>query len=965
MRQAIEKVRGPCVILAGAGTGKTYTIVEKIKYLIQSKTYNPKKIVCLTFSNEAVNSLHERIMRAIPHEHEPIVRTFHSFCVDLLKEHGEPIGVSPSFRILTPEDALVMMHKSFKLHPRLCDRYIAAIGNAKDIGVSLESIEDYLTKELARDKYEDIEKKLLELQYELQTAYIQKKQSKEVLREQVEHLGSLVTIKKFIQSWKAYEKIKTRKNVLDYADLHRKALELLKKYPEKAKIFDYFIIDEFQDTNKIQCDLLYALIPHKNVTIVGDLNQSIYRFRGAYKHNFSEFKEVFNVQKEDIVSLDQSYRSPDTILAIAHQLIEKNYAIKEECFEVKNAYGRTGEKTQVIELLNDKEEVRKILELIEENKNTPQEEICIIYRTHQQAARLKKALDERKIPYTAPGQTPLLKIPLLRQVVSLLMIAQRKANKLKGGESDWWELAETLSLPKQDMILMGKCIKEYARDECLTESMMHCLEGKSFSPKGTILLKNMLDNIEKYSNELTTPPHELIKKIAMTLYVPHEADTTMLANIEKFCSFAQEYTEIESPDLEAFLYHLDIMRKLGVNLQSVEEEKKGVRIMTNHATKGLEYDIVILAGMAQGKFPLTNPRKDPFIPTELLPEIDTLLKNAHPSEKQIRIDEYEQQNNLEEERRLCYVAFTRTKKKLYLLYGKKYADREYAPSQFLQDIAYRSNDMIEFIEDKEEKWVPQAPVLAEAHRLELPKKVSFSPSSLLLFLDCAKKYEYKYVYNMPEKEPLSWEEMQLGSFVHYIIEETVKRAIKTESEIMELAKISYADEIWKSVNFDEARSLLRVFYQRNKQKYNEDSLTEIKLKTVIDTIQFEGFADRIDVHPDGIEIIDYKTGKYAIAPKHRNFQLGLYAIAASELGLGRVKRLTLDMLRHEKPLEFDLNNSGIAKERNSGRMSFSIEEVRKELVATARQIIQAYSAGFQPCPLEKNCEFCKEYNSAI
>ena len=147
---------------------------------------------------------------------------------------------------------------------------------------------------------------------------------------------------------------------------------------------------------------------------------------------------------------------------------------------------------------------------------------------------------------------------------------------------------------------------------------------------------------------------------------------------------------------------------------------------------------------------------------------------------------------------------------------------------------------------------------------------------------------------------------------------------------------------------------------RNKNKYTEKSKTEQKLKTIIGGVKFVGFADRIDFNSSGIEIIDYKTGKSNVPPKSRSWQLGYYALAARELG--NVKRITLDMLRHDKPLEFELDKEGNANPINSNMMSgFNIFDVEQELIKSAHSVLIAYEQGFKPCEIEKNCEFCSEW----
>ena len=137
----ITKTSGPCVILAGAGTGKTYSIIEKAKYLIQRKIYPTNKIVCLTFSNEAVNTIRERMLPFLTGNQEPVIRTFHSYCADLIRKHGKKIGIKEDFRIILPDDGKILLHKHFKTHPNLCTKYIEEISIAKDLGYSVDKLE--------------------------------------------------------------------------------------------------------------------------------------------------------------------------------------------------------------------------------------------------------------------------------------------------------------------------------------------------------------------------------------------------------------------------------------------------------------------------------------------------------------------------------------------------------------------------------------------------------------------------------------------------------------------------------------------------------------------------------------------------------------------------------------------------------------------------------------------------------
>lgn len=212
---------------------------------------------------------------------------------------------------------------------------------------------------------------------------------------------------------------------------------------------------------------------------------------------------------------------------------------------------------------------------------------------------------------------------------------------------------------------------------------------------------------------------------------------------------------------------------------------------------------------------------------------------------------------------------------------------------------------------------------------------------------------------MPDSLSSSWEEMRLGSFVHMVLDKGVRKGFRNLKEFIDLANEAYLDEEWNSIDILAATNLVKIFFERNRGKYSSFSKTEYRLKMRIGGLSFIGVADRIDFGHEGIEIIDYKTGFQPISPKHRNWQLGYYALAAR--ALGNVHKVTLDMLRHEKPLEFSINQNGDAKALYSSRMEFNIYQVEQEIAKAAHQLLGSYENGFLPCSLEKNCEFCREY----
>lgn len=918
----------PCVILAGAGTGKTRTITDKAVQLIRGKTFSPQQVVCVTFSNEAVASLESRLKANLEEYEMPVIRTFHGLCGDLLREHGASIGISPRFRVITPEDGMILLYQYFKIHATRCRQYIETASSLKESNTRIEEYEQYIAHaEAALPPHPEQELETLKLK--LHTSTLEKPE-KDALKKKIDELHMFVQQKRFLQAWRSYEKIKAKQQLLDYADLQQKALLLLQRSPALAQQIGYLIVDEFQDTNKIQLDLIHALAPKGNVTIVGDLNQSIYQFRGAYSGTFDAFKKLYAI--EDITKLSNSHRSPNTVLRVAHAAIKHNYANEQDCFLVKNAQDREGDQVTLYELLNAKEEVRKIVEVIEQElqQGTKAESICVLFRTHNQATLLKRALDDKAIPYSSVRRESLLTQPLIEKIRVLSIITDKLAREGVGGGHSWWTAARLGGLSSEDLASFGKIIKEYRASVPLSRYLID--NELELSDDGKAKIKVIKAQLKELESVAKAPLMDFIGK-ASSLF-SETIDEHERVSLKAFTTYAQEFSERESADIGTFLAHLDAREQLDLGLSMPEVVSSGAKIMTAHATKGLEYDVVIIANLVQGKFPIESVSVNKLIPEKLT------------------MESLDQQ--VAEERRLFYVACTRAKQRLYLTYATQYGAKSFDPSQFLKEVRSNDNPDIRFVKDHEVKALEElaTPVI---QKTEIKRAITFSPSALTLFANCQKKYEYRYVFNMPE-EISGREQRALGTFVHLVIDMGIKELFTSERQFLQLAEQLALKPEWAGVNMSEAHSLLKVFFERNKDKYTKDSKSEQVLFLTLDGLKFVGHADRIDFSPDGIEIIDYKTGNHVPYGKERDWQLGFYALAARRLGA--VKRVTLDVFKNEKPLEYELDSKGVARDIRSNRIAFSLPQVRKELVETAQAILASYQKGFTRCPAEKSCEFC-------
>ena len=1051
--QAIEKVKGPCLIKAGAGTGKTYTIQKKVAYIVNEKICKPSEILCLTFSNEATNNLRQKVSEELKMSSEITIKTFHSFCAEILKELGSQIKISPDFEILQPDDAKVLVHKYLGVAPYYADRYITSISTAKDFGITVEDIEKYTEKLKSNLKgIKDLDAHEEEMRFKLNTLHLENpgtpEEKRELREKKKELVGYLDSYSEYIQYrdfclvWRAYDKLKKEKNYQDYSDLNFNALRLFDSFGSEkiSRKYKQVIVDEFQDTNKLQFDLISHLAgEHKNITVVGDPNQSIYGFRGSFREVFSLFGESFGVKKDEIFTLDKSRRSPNRVLRISHELIKNNYQDHKDCLLIENFMKIEGDKIKVIELKNGSEESRRVAELVEEEieKGTPLNEICVLYRTHAQGSLIEQSFEAKDIPFVSAGKTDLLKRPEIKTAISYLSIINNLIERTGTGEQAWWSLFHYHnSLSAEDSIKIGRYLKSH-RDDKLSVDYLSITKLKELdiSKEGREIIGRIIEMIEEVLKSKNKSLPELVLDIydttGLNRQFTHERsprNTEGLMNLKNFYDLAENYSRMHDQSLSSFIEYLEILEKLGVEIPASKiTDINAVRLMTIHAVKGLEFDKVIVTNLAEGRFPIERTRNEPIIPKELNPDIKRYLidNKIKEEDKEDAIKEYEQKTLLLEERRLCYVAFTRAKKELILTYARTYNSENDSTtaSDFLKEINYKDNKDLELVSDDDEKCTIFAPCsMFEQHKSLLKKQLidsldvddmktllsrlilyhsvregntekydidlnklvdkkeiekninkhhknisslkfdkanfTFSPTALETYDDCPKKYELQHIYQMPERGAFEWSGASTGSFIHELLEIGVKELYDKKEQFMKKAEEMSKEEEWSGIDMKDVKSLVDVFWARHKGKYNKNTLTEQKLPVELGGYKFFGITDRVDIiKGKDVEIVDYKTNQDPIPPKKRAWQLGFYAIGAKKtLGLNPV-RLTLEMLRLDKPFVAEIDKDGNV---TSPRVQpFNINDVEKELVDCAKKIVHDYETEFLPAKDDNKCRFCK------
>ena len=1030
-QKAIEKIKGPTIVLAGAGTGKSYTIKKKANHLINElKLYQPSEILCLTFSNEATNDLKKGMQEELKTTEPVVVKTFHAFCGDVLREDGHLVGIDEGFELILPDDAKVVLNKDLEISPYWANRYISTIMSAKDFGVTLEEIKNYSNALIEK---KDVDEKYKKAKEFLQTFHLydkedqkEQKQNKKDYADFVKKVDEYNKFQQFIDAWEKYDNYKKENSILDFSDLNEYTLQLFRQYGSDKYVeqFKYVFVDEFQDTNKLQFELISFIAQHHNITVVGDLNQSIYGFRGSYKDSFDHFIKEFNADESCIFELAESRRSTNTILNVSYDLIKNNYENQEECIKIQNYKGEKGNPVQVTSLLNAEEEARYIAEKVQEkiDEGLQKDQICILYRTHRQAEPIKKALELKDIPVISAGKIDLLQKPEIKTTIAYLSILNNLRERTGTGEQSWWHLFHYKNtLSAQDSVKIGRYIKKVNKrdtpiedqkgiDEILLNSITKLNlsnEGKKIVSKVVSKLQELIKISSKILPELILDIYEITGLNRAFSYSRSIPNIEAMLNLKKFHELAQNYFDRHDKTLTGFIKYLEIVDKLGVNIDASKVMHiDAVRMMTVHASKGLEFDTVIVCNLAKDRFPVTRTRNEPLVPKELLPDFKSQIdewKKEGLDEKEInkKIKTYDKEVMLLEERRLAYVAFTRAKENLILTFARDYKGKvdSTTASPFLEEINYLEHEDIEFNLDEDERSMILAPnstnekkkselknqlILALdsenlnelSKRLEKylnlrdtkipqkseikfdPKTITFSPSALMTYSECPKKYELSYIYRMPQRGDFDQDGggAVIGTFVHEICEIGVRDKYSSYEKFVELAKQKHKGDYAK-VDIDDALSLLKVFWERNKSKLNGKSEVELELIIELDGFRFYGLADRVDTLDDGtIEIVDYKTNKKAIDAKKRRIQLGFYAIALIEKGY-KISKLTLDMMRLDKPVEMTVEGDEV-KGPDGRTKGFKISEVREEIINLCKSIANDYENGFSESVDDKPCMFC-------
>lgn len=619
--EAVSHKDGPLLILAGAGSGKTRVITYRICHLIKHFKIRPSGILAMTFTNKAANEMKERATLLIGNDMDNVsMGTFHSVCVRILRSNLGPVNNGKGFQIFDGDDQIKLVKMIFKnlnydlgrTEPRAV---LSRISKAKNNRISPEKF---------RDKCE------IGLDFVVANVY------------------------------KEYEKGLKKNNALDFDDLLLRVLKLFSEHPDILETYQnrwkYLMVDEFQDTNVVQMGIISLIANrYKNLCVVGDDDQSIYRWRGAEPTNILNFDKAFPGAK--IVKLEQNYRSTRNILTAASSMIKNNFSRREKTLWTQNDQGQlVGIKT----LFDEQEEARFVSAEVRRlaQINVPYGKMAVLYRVNAQSRALEESFRREQIPYRIIGGLKFYDRKEIKDILAYL--------RLINNTSDNFSLSRIINTPARGIgkTTLKKLIQEANKqDTSVYDAIADVVYRGKFNTVITGKLKKFYDIIQELIADvkracLSDLIGDVIKLTGYREYIRKldEAEgTTRLENVMELVSATQDFENNKTNgDLGAYLDHIALL----TDIDKDKEDEYTVSMMTLHSAKGLEFKAVFMVGLEMN----------------LLPHAKSMDSEAE----------------LEEERRLCYVGITRAQEWLYMthcenrsMFGKT---SENPPSLFLSEM---------------------------------------------------------------------------------------------------------------------------------------------------------------------------------------------------------------------------------------------------------------------------------------
>ena len=970
---------GPMLVVAGAGTGKTTVLIERLSYILENDLAKADEVLIATFTEKAAGEMEARADEVLPYGFVDLwIVTFHGLCERVLRDYAIDIGLTADFKLINTTEAWILIKKNL-------DKF--ELDYYRPLGNPTKFIHELL-KHFSRLKDEDISsEEYLKYALSLEKSGKVAGEAGEAgednkVKNKLKNDGLLESarVRELAKAFCVYNKLLLDNGFLDFGDLIIYAIKLFKERPNILEFyrnkFKYVMVDEFQDTNWSQYELIKMLAaPRNNLMVVGDDDQAIYKFRGASLSNIMMFKDDY-ADAKDVVLMD-NYRSGQVVLDRAYDFIKNNnpnrlevkLGINKELVAHRGGVGGVVYLTFQDEFEEISKVVLKIKELYQKDEDVKWSDFAVLVRANSTALNYIEELTRQNIPHQFLSLRGLYYKPIILDVVAFMQLLD---NYHESSALYRVMCTDIFRVGYQDIVVINK----FARKKVWSvyEALKNIAAIREVSAESVVKINKMISLIEGHSR--MCQDEKLSKVFVSFIYesgliesldVDRDRDEFGYLN-----QFYQKIKKFEASDpklgLKDFMEMLEMELEAGDTgaLRQNFEDSETVKIMTIHGSKGLEFKYVFMPTMVDKKFPTIRRTEKIKIPDALVREKVT-----------------EGDNHIEEERRLFYVAITRARDCLYLTNAKDYGGaREKKPSKFLEEAGIVSQELVEKSQGnavadlevmREVRDFKEPKVMAPIAKYELPTRFSFS--QIAAFSNCPLQYKYNFILRIPVQEKPN---LQFGRLMHNILKdfltplmvESISQASlfgsgEGEKYVPDLkSMMRMYSEQWVDGGFDskeqrseykeKGKKILRGFFE-NLDLNNLPKVVAIEKAFLLKINDFvlRGSIDRVDELADGsLEIVDYKTGnsKEKLTADDKR-QLIIYKIALEDIYKKRVSKLTFYYLEDNSTLSFEAKEKEEDKVRE--KVIESILEIRKCNFVPKPGMLCAY------CDFRRICEFKK------
>ena len=887
---AVDTIEGPVMVVAGPGTGKTQIIAERIANILEKTDTPPHGILALTFTESGAKAMRQRLLETIGETAYYVnIFTFHAFCSSVIQEFPDRFIISPEMESLSGLERVEIFHQILEKHdfehikpPNQPSYYTPAL---------IKSIQDLKREAITPQSFKSILKKEASILSKTKLSKTARLDAKKQLNKNQELLKAYIL----------YQKILRQRGRYDFEDMINLVVEAFKRDQNLLRTYQerllYFLVDEYQDTNSAQNQVVDLLASYwgdqANVFVVGDSNQSIYRFQGASLENIIAFTKTY--PSSTIITLDQNYRSTQTILDTSFHLIQKNHfkiedVVKSAKPKLKSQTKHRQAKINLIRLSSETLETfwlaQKVKSLIQ--KGIKPEDIAVLYRHNADAPQLADMFVKLNIPIDIEGGGNVLEDPIIQKLLTLLRAINNSPKNLE--DLDLFTLLhyQFFDFDSLDILKLTRAASQKRSsiiDTILSDNF------KNLKLKDPHKFIQFLDQLTKWQ-QLDSQLHfseffeTLVKQSGFLDWLISRPDA--VEKLNRLNSLFSEIKRLNNADhnlnLNSFLKALELMEinHLKITEKDLDIKTNTVTLSTAHKAKGKEWAYVFIYKAIDGKWGNNRIR-------ELIKLPQAILKNTDISKKEKN----------EDERRLFYVCLTRAKKKVFISYADRYTSgtylKEAIPTMFISELpknltrstspqpsqAQATTILKKLLEPPQE---PKTVIAEKTFLKTILSDFKLSPTALNTYLTCPYKFKLNNLIRVPRAKESY---LSFGTAVHRALEMFHRQFIHDDKHppkqflLAEFEKALKQEVLTKSehqIRQKQGRKILSAYYHYYQDDFQKPLFTEKFFgygwsKVFLGDIPLAGKVDRIDWFDQSnrtVRVIDYKTGR----PKTRNQILG-------------------------------------------------------------------------------------------